>query len=160
MRKTLLATLLLVASTPTLAGDVWDQYKMLATDVTKQIESGSLSDVKSKAIALTRLSTQLLPTFVKKQPVCSEYINAAMQASERMLSISLDEIEADYHADGKLPSMKQPVCYHAKDLLVHPATVAVIAKTLPDSKETREKLHHEIVEVLEHFNEVKRDAGM
>lgn len=160
MRRTLIATLLLAASGSAAAGDVWDQYKMLATDITKEIESGSLTDIKSKAITLTRLSTKLLPDFVKKQPVCSEYITAAMQATERMLTISLDEIEADYHADGKLPSMKQPVCYHAKDLLVHPATVAVIAKTLPDSKDTREKLHHEIVEVLEHFNEVKRDAGL
>ena len=83
-----------------------------------------------------------------------------MLAANKMLTLSLEDIEKDYHADGKLPPMKQAVCYHAKDLLVHPATVVVIAKTQPDNKDTRKMLHAEIEEVLEHFGEVKRNAGM
>ena len=72
-----------------------------------------------------------------------------------MLNSSLEAIERDYHADGKLPPMKRAVCYHAKDLLVHPATMAVIAKTQKDSPKTREMISHELEEVLAHFGEVK-----
>lgn len=160
MTKSLLAAaLLLAASSSAVADDVWAQYNKLANKINSQVEKAAFADIKQNAIELTRLSTKLLPAFVEKQPVCKEYIQAAMAASERMMTISLEEIESDYHADGKLPPMKQAVCYHAKDLLVHPATVAVIAQTQLDNKQTRKQLHHEIEEVLEHFNEVKRNAG-
>lgn len=161
MTKPLLAALLLTLSGQAFSADMWSEYQTLAADINEKVENkGAFTDIKAKAEKLTRLSTKLLPVFVAKQPVCKDYIQAAIAASETMLNISLDKIESDYHADGKLPPMKQAVCYHAKDLLVHPATVAVIARTLPDNAKTREKLHHEIEEVLEHFNEVKRNAGM
>jgi len=77
-----------------------------------------------------------------------------------MLTSSLVDIERDYHADGKLPTVQSASCYHAKDLLVHPATMAVIAKTQQDSEATREQIEHELEEVLEHFNLVKQAAGI
>lgn len=140
--------------------DVWDAYQSLAIDIDKSIESATLSELHDKAKNLTQLSTKLLPDFVAKQPTCAEYIQAAINASEQMLSLTLEQIERDYHADGKLPPMKQAICYHAKDLLVHPATIAVIASREADSKLTRDKLSHELEEVLVHFNEVKRNAGL
>lgn len=161
MTKSFLAALMLTLSGQALSADMWNEYQTLAVHINEKVENkGTFSDIKIKAENLTRLSTKLLPAFVAKQPVCKDYIQAAIDASETMLNISLEKIESDYHADGKLPPMKQAVCYHAKDLLVHPATVAVIAGTLPDNAKTREQLHHEIEEVLEHFNEVKRNAGM
>ena len=161
MIKPLLAVLLLSLSGQAFADNMWTEYRTLAADINDKVENkGSFSEIKIQAESLTRLSTKLLPAFVAKQPICKAYIQAAIDASETMLNLSLEKIESDYHADGKLPPMKQAVCYHAKDLLVHPATVAVIAGTLPDNAKTREQLHHEIEEVLEHFNEVKRNAGI
>ena len=161
MTKSLLAALLLTLSGQAFADNMWTEYQTLAADINDKVENkGTFSEIKIKAESLTRLSTKLLPAFVVKQPICKDYIQAAIDASETMLNLSLEKIESDYHADGKLPPMKQAVCYHAKDLLVHPATVAVIAGTLSDTPKTREQLHHEIEEVLEHFNEVKRNAGM
>ena len=75
-----------------------------------------------------------------------------------MLTISVDEIERDYHADGKLPPVKDAACYHAKDLLVHPATVVVLATNQTHDQKTKEQMHHEIEEVLEHFGQVKQLA--
>ena len=140
--------------------DPWTQYFTLATKLEAQIPQMPLDKVADSASELTLLSKQILPAFVQQQPVCSAYIQAAMEAADSMLTLSLEQIERDYHADGKLPPMQQAVCYHAKDLLVHPATVAVIAKTQADSDETREKLAHELEEVLEHFNQVKQNAGL
>lgn len=142
------------------SSNIWNQYQALATNIDENIDKASLPDITDKAIKLTQLSTKLLPDFISKQPICAEYIEAAMDASKKMLTLSLEEIERDYHADGKLPPMKQAVCYHAKDLLVHPATIAVIAGQGNDSKDTRKKLAHELEEVLEHFSEVKKNAGL
>ena len=138
---------------------VWDNYQSLAVKIDAQSGSASLEQLASDAAKLSDLSLQLLPEFIKKQPICSEYIQAAMAAKDEMLTLPLDKIEEYYHADGKLPQMKEAVCYHAKDLLVHPATAVVISKTLADTPETREKVKQEILEVLEHFNQVKADSG-
>ena len=139
---------------------VWDNYHSMAVKIDDQSGSESLEQLANDATKLTELSLQLLHEFIKKQPICAEYIQAAMAAKDEMLTLPLDKIEEYYHADGKLPAMQEAVCYHAKDLLVHPATAAVIAKTLPDTAKTREHLKREIVEVLEHFNQVKADSGV
>lgn len=139
---------------------LWDEYQSLASKIEQDSATAPLTQLASDATKLTDLSIQLFPEFLTKQPICSEYINAAIKAKDEMLSLPLEDIEAFYHADGKLPAMQQAVCYHAKDLLVHPATVAVIGKTQADTPETRDSLKHEIEEVLEHFSQVKSDAGL
>lgn len=138
----------------------WDAYQTLAKDINNTVATASLEELAKKSEKLTKLSTMLLPAFMKKHEICSEYLQAALAAADKMTSLSLDDIEKDYHADGKLPPVKSAACYHAKDLLVHPATMAVIAKTKSDSKETREQIEHELEEVLEHFSQVKVAAGL
>lgn len=167
MYKRFIAGLLLATSANALAhshaskdASPWDGYQKLAEALNAKIKTADLQSIKQDAAELTRLSKVLMPAFIARQPICTDYINTAVAAADSMLEMSLDDIERDYHADGKLPPMKSATCYHAKDLLVHPATVSVIARTLEDNAETREKLHHELEEVLEHFSEVRRDAGL
>ncbi len=138
----------------------WDAYQTLADDINNTVSTAPLEDLAKKSEKLTELSTMLLPAFMKKHEICTDYLKAALAAADSMTSLSLDDIEKDYHADGKLPPVKSASCYHAKDLLVHPATMAVIAKTKADSKETREQIEHELEEVLEHFSQVKVAAGI
>lgn len=83
-----------------------------------------------------------------------------MAAKDEMLTLPLDKIEKYYHTDGKLPLLKEAICYHAKDLLVHPAAAVVISKTFADTAPTRDKIKQEILEVLERFNQVKADTGL
>ena len=138
----------------------WDMYQSLATEISENVDKSSLETLTKQSVKLTKLSTKLLPDFIKKQPICTEYLTAALKAAPTKTNLSLEAIESDYHADGKLPAVKSASCYHAKDLLVHPATMAVIGKTLKDSKETRKQMAHELEEVLEHFNQVKVAAGL
>ena len=142
------------------ANNYWERYETLATQIVSDAETASFAKLAESSEKLTQLSVKLLPDFVSKQPICTEYIQAVIDAQPSMLTISLDAIERDYHADGKLPEIKDVACYHAKDLLVHPATAAIISKTLDDTPETREQLKHEIEEVLEHFNQVKISANL
>jgi hypothetical protein len=160
--STITALLVLVACSAEQSNElsVWDNYQSLAVKIDAQSGSASLKQLTYDATKLTDLSLQLLPDFVKKQPISLEYIQAAMAAKDEMLTLPLAEIEEYYHADGKLPAMQAAVCYHAKDLLIHPATAVVMSKTLADTPETREKIKQEILEVLEHFNQVKTDSGL
>lgn len=142
------------------ANDYWQQYEVLATQIVNDAGTASFNHLAKSSEKLTELSMKILPEFVNKQPICETYVNAVIAAQPVMLTLSLDDIERDYHADGKLPEIKDVSCYHAKDLLVHPATAVVISKTLIETPESREQLKHEMEEVLEHFNQVKISAGL
>jgi hypothetical protein len=111
---------------------VWDNYQSLAVEIDAQSGSASLKHLTYNATKLTDLSLQLLPNFVKKQSICLGYIQDAMAAKVEILTLPLSDVEEYYHADGKLPAMQAAVCYHAKDLLIHPATAVVMSKTLAE----------------------------
>lgn len=134
----------------------WQQYQTLASDIKDSYTTADFSSLGEQAENLTRLSTQLLPQFIEKNDECKMYLSVAINSVDVMLNQSLEQIEADYHSDGKLPPMSDVKCYHAKDLLVHPATVAVIAKKLPENDESRSMIHDEIAEVLEHLKQVQQ----
>ena len=136
--------------------DQWLKYENLATQIKQNHNSAPFSELATQASNLTHLSTELLPQFIEQNAECKEYLTVAMDSVETMFSLTLEQIESDYHADGKLPAMNDVKCYHAKDLLVHPATVAVIAKELPESTESREMILDEIAEVLEHLKQVQQ----
>jgi hypothetical protein len=71
-----------------------------------------------------------------------------------MANLSLEAIESGYHADGLLPPLKDATCYHAKDLLVHPATVQAMARIGMTKDEQWKQAIHEIEEVLAHLSAV------
>ncbi|MCV2884440.1 hypothetical protein OE749_07015 [Aestuariibacter sp. AA17] len=134
----------------------WDAYEKQSQLLVNDIENAPINVIASDAKILVRMAKEdILPAFSKANPVCEEYVQAIIDASDHMQTLSLDQIEKDYHADGKLPAMKDPVCYHAKDMLVHPATVVVMAKTEKDSTAMRESMKHEIDEVIEHFHQAR-----
>ena len=138
--------------------NVWDDYETIATNISKSVFTAPLDTLAMKSKKLAYTSIKLLPSFVKKQPICKVYLETAINAIGEMLAGTLEDIEKNYHADGKLPPVQAAECYHAKDLLVHPATIAVIANTQEDSQQTREAISHELEEVLEHFKQVKLKA--
>lgn len=138
--------------------DLWKKYETIATEIKTSHDSASFSDLKQKSQSLTQLSTELLPKFIAHNQECEAYLSVAMNSVDVMLNLSLEQIEADYHADGKLPPMNDVKCYHAKDLLVHPATAAVIAGTMDDTAESRSMISAEITEVLEHLEQVKQSS--
>jgi len=78
-----------------------------------------------------------------------------MKADE-MQTISLPQIERDYH-DGEALPKSADHCYNAKELVVHPATVVILAKKKISSK-TREQMLAEIDEVIAHLDLYNEDS--
>ncbi|AWB66276.1 hypothetical protein C2869_07455 [Saccharobesus litoralis] len=158
MRKSLVAlatgVLLTTACSKNEPQDQWAEYKNIAQSVLSQSKDAKFDSIALGSQKLVAQAKIVLGLFLPRHPECKEYINAVLAAADLMQTLDLDAIEADYHADGKLPAMKNASCYHAKDLLVHPATVTVMAKTEQDSPLTRKQMAHEIEEVLMHFEQV------
>ena len=99
-----------------------------------------------KGISLTKL-------MLDKEPECAPYLNALLKAAPTLGSLSAEEIETGYHQDGKLPKSPKEACYHAKDLVVHPATVLVMAKSAEPVKPVEMK--KEIAEVIAHLHHIR-----
>ncbi|MGB0835037.1 MAG: hypothetical protein ACPGR2_11000 [Psychrobium sp.] len=158
MKKMLIALSLSCLSASAFANnsDLLDNYGKLAKLTTQQINTASYKDLGTASSQLVDIAKEFLPAFSKSNPVCKEYVDAIMKAADSMQKISLEEIEADYHHDGKLPKVTNGSCYHAKDLLVHPATVVVMANTLKDTKENRQSMAAELYEVIAHLGAVKQ----
>lgn len=130
-------------------------YGNNAHETVKLIEASSYHNIGKSAANLVELAKQILPKFAEQHQTCEVYLNAVMLAADSMQQLSLEAIELDYHRDQKLPPLSSGDCYHAKDLLVHPATVVVMARTLKDTQANREHMKHEIDEVIEHLGLVK-----
>jgi len=158
MNKFFLALSLCCVSSLSFANsdDMLSKYGNLAKLATQDVKLSSFSDIDKSSAKLVDLAKAILPAFSKSNPECKIYLDAVMLAADSMQQLSLKQIEADYHLDGKLPTLTSGDCYHAKDLLVHPATVVVMAKTLKDNKANREKMKHEIEEVIQHLGLVKQ----
>ncbi|NRA61984.1 MAG: hypothetical protein HRU25_14000 [Psychrobium sp.] len=139
------------ATNPTLL----QQYDVTANVTSELITSAPLQEIDKSASQLVSLAKSILPKFTQKHPQCRVYLNAVLAAADSMQTLSLKDIELHYHQDQKLPALTSSDCYHAKDLLVHPATVVVMAKTMADNKANRLKMRHEIVEVIQHLSLVK-----
>lgn len=157
MKKIVLALSLCCISTLTFANndEMLSKYGKVAESTVKTIQTASFEDISKSSTQLVNLAKEVLPAFTKRQPACNAYLGAVMAAADSMQKITLEEIEADYHADGKLPALTSGDCYHAKDLLVHPATVVVMAKTLKDTEANRKQMAHELEEVIVHLSLVK-----
>lgn len=111
----------------------------------KKVQDTSKSLVE-KGITLTKL-------MLKKEPECAPYLNALLKAAPTLGNLSAEDIETGYHQDGKLPKSPKEACYHAKDLVVHPATVLVMAKSAEPVKPLEMK--KEIAEVIAHLHHIR-----
>ena len=131
------------------------QYDVQANLVMKAIAEGKKSEaIGGLAKDLMKTGTALLPEFIQKHPMCKNYLETLLAAAPDMVNLSLEAIERDYHADGQLPKSPNERCYHAKDLVVHPATVIVLSRAGFKSSEDRDKATAEIAEVLAHLGQV------
>ena len=146
-----LASLLLL-SAPLQAADGYTAYLDGAEKVVEALKAGD--EPASQAAPLQALATQadaLIDPFVARYPACAAYLSATRALNQSWPSLSLEQIEKDYHHDGALPAIADPkdraLCYQMKDLLVHPLTAL---RMLRDTPVDRAGLEHEIVEVIAH----------
>jgi hypothetical protein len=136
--------------------DLQDSYRSQAEALVVAIEAGKSSEeVLQLADALTSTGLKLLEGMTRAHPECKTYLDAIAAVGPTLRDLPLEEIESGYHADGKLPPMPSGTCYHGKDLVVHPATVAALAKGGLDTDEQRDAAQSEIAEVLSHLTAVE-----
>lgn len=134
-----------------------EKYKLEAQTLLADIrEKKQANELEKSSAELVSTSKVLLAEFVTKYPQCKTYLDALNTAADVIPTLPLEEIETGYHADGKLPKYDDPVCYHAKDLLVHPATVQAIASQGFNFESAYQDAELEIVEVIAHFDQVER----
>lgn len=158
MKNLLIVLSLSCLSASALAGnsDLLDNYGKLAKSTTQQIHTMPYKKLGVVSSKLVDIAKEFLPAFSQSNPVCKDYIDTLMKAADSMQELTLEQIEADYHHDGKLPKVTDGSCYHAKDLLVHPATVVVMANKLKDSKANRDSMAAELYEVIAHLGAVQQ----
>lgn len=134
-----------------------DTYKQQAQSLLGEIRAnGASQKLEQSSQQLVATSRQLLAEFTAKYPACDSYLTALDKAADIIPTLPLEEIESGYHKDGKLPKYDSPVCYHAKDLLVHPATVQAMAAQGMQFESAYEDAELEIVEVIAHFDQVEK----
>jgi hypothetical protein len=134
----------------------FDAYIAEARAVVAAIDAG---DAKAQGPALTALAKKadaMIAPFVAQFPVCGDYLKATQALNASWSTLTLDQIEADYHKDGALPRIEnaqdRALCYQMKDLLVHPLTgLRLLEEPTLDVK----SLRHEIDEVVSHGGALK-----
>lgn len=129
-------------------------YKTEAETLLKLLNDKKSDVIEKQSKKLVDLSKSIIAQVNKNLPQCTEYFTALSDAADTMADLSLDVIESGYHSDGLLPPLKDGTCYHAKDLLVHPATVQAMARIGMKTDKEWQQAKHEIEEVLAHLSAV------
>ena len=132
-----------------------NRYKEQANNLVQALEGDKPAyEILKMSEELTRTGLSFIPRIIINNPECKEYLEAVRKVAPQLKDLPIEEIESGYHADGKLPQIPSPKCYHGKDLIVHPATVSALAKEGLSTPESRQKAKNEIVEVLSHLSAV------
>jgi len=129
----------------------FDAYIAEARAVVAAIDAGNAKAQGPALIALAKKADAMIAPFVAQFPVCGDYLKATQRLNTSWSSLSLEQIEADYHKDGALPRIEnaqdRALCYQMKDLLVHPLTGL---RLLKEPELDVKSLRHEIDEVVSH----------
>ena len=89
-----------------------------------------------------------------KYPTCRPLFEAILKDEERIKSLGLTEVETLYHEGEALPETDEIACYNVKELIVHPATVVVLAKQIKFAEEHYAQMVDEMEEVIEHMSDI------
>lgn len=155
MKNIQIALLTMFVSAGTMANSTIDQYKEMVTQLHQQLLDQKPAQLEKNAKNLVDMSKTIVIKSMQALPQCQTYLTALLNAADKIADLPIEEIESGYHADGKLPPLKDGSCYHTKDLLVHPATVQAMAKIGINTKAQWKQAAHEIEEVLEHLSAVE-----
>jgi Asp-tRNA(Asn)/Glu-tRNA(Gln) amidotransferase C subunit len=155
--KTSIFTLIAILLSVNVSAEITDfqDYRNKALTLFKQLQDKNTNNLEENAKVLVNTSKAIVIKSISTLPQCDEYLSALLNVANHIATLPIEEIESGYHADGKLPALKDGSCYHAKDLLVHPATVQAMAHNGIKSESEWKQAAHEIEEVLEHLSVVE-----
>lgn len=129
-------------------------YETQARALVAALQTGAGPEaVRPQGEALIAIGIGLIDEFVARHPACRDYLRAASAVREQWPGLDHERIERDFHRDAALPSGREvKICYHLKDLIVHPATALVLVHQSPaDYRQAT----HEIEEVIAHLSVVR-----
>lgn len=118
-------------------------------------EKPDLELIKESSLALMDRAEPIYLMFVKKNQDCRPMLKQVLDEREKMLQINLEAIERDYH-EGQALVAAPDHCYHAKELVVHPATVYLLAQE-EFNPDIREAMLDELIELDSHMGEFLKD---
>lgn len=130
------------------------------TSLAKEIVNDAKENVGPEVISkktdqLLTMAKPILINFKKKNPICSELLDTVLIKEKEMKTLSLKQIEEQYHDGSALPQAADH-CYNAKELVVHPATVSILTKLMitkiGNEKESREQIVDELEELVDHMH--------
>lgn len=131
-----------------------------------EIEAGKLlnrlagqvtrDELDQRATSLLLASEEIIDWARFRLAQCDAYLGKSLELKKKLLEITRETLERDYHQDGALPKAP-PECYHVKDTFVHPATILVLTRDDPMlGNETRTSIRAEITEALGHTEVVRQ----
>lgn len=130
------------------------QTQKLVEDAKDQKVSPESLVIQAKK--LVAVSKPIVRNFALAHVECKDYLEAVLDNVNLMYSLTEEKIEASFHKDGALPKSAD-ACYHAKDLVVHPATVVVLAQA--KGKLKRIAMSNEMQETLAHLAVVEQQIN-
>ena len=127
------------------------EYKQTAQNIIQKAKAGGDSqELASLGWQLINKAKPILDRIRKKNPACRNILDIILERSQEMTQLDLASIERNYHQGAALPKSDEN-CYEAKELIVHPATVIVLA-TRHDNPAGKQKIVEELEEVLAHID--------
>jgi hypothetical protein len=107
-----------------------------------------------EARTLMAMGSELLKEISLKQSDCRVVLDLVAQNAEQMTALSVKQIEEKYHQGKALPQAPE-LCFEAKEFVVHPATVIVLAREKGFDSETRGLMAGELGELAHHVDTVE-----
>ncbi|WP_125716734.1 hypothetical protein [Pseudoalteromonas rubra] len=143
-------------ATPIQPQDTLHRYRLIASDLLTNIRIQTPAEaIAQQAEDLMHEAGPVLAHFNQAYPQCGAYLDAVLGAAQTLPTLTLQQLEQDYHDAQALPTLADPVCYHPKELLVHPAKVAVMAKAGLSDDEAYLDAELELVELMAHVEQVR-----
>jgi len=113
--------------------------------------NGDKKEINKLSLELIEKAKPIMMAIKTKQPQCAELMDTVISKATLMTKLTLEEIEADYHDGAALPKSPEE-CYEGKELIIHPATVAIITNKKRLNKDHRTQIDDEIEEVIAHID--------
>lgn len=167
VNKVLLRCLLLLCFTATVEASTLSEYKQLAEDTIRKIQSGNVYDIDqlmAQQARLIQLGAEACEEYARQNPQSQNILNLLVSNAEVMKHLSLDEIEEKWHQGGELKKLG----YMAKDdhfgtvgnlidAVVHPATSYIALSTYKADGDDRhlQRVIAELSEVLVHLQHLE-----
>ncbi|QTL37014.1 hypothetical protein [Pseudoalteromonas viridis] len=143
-------------ATPIQPRDTLHRYRLIASDLLTNIRIQTPAEaIAQQAEGLMHEAGPVLAHFNQAYPQCGAYLDAVLGAVQMLPTLTLQQLEQDYHDAQALPTLADPVCYHPKELLVHPAKVAVMAKAGLSDDEAYLDAELDLVELMAHVEQVR-----